>query len=474
MRLTNVGVLLGFVSSILSAQVTFLRDYGGTATDYGAVALQTPDSGYIVVGSTASFGAGNYDLYLVKTDSLGDTLWTRTYGGAAADRGLSIQLTEDGGYVVAGYTASFGAGNRDVWLLKYNALGDTTWSRTYGGPLVDAGTSVSVTADGGFIITGYTYSFGVESCDVYLVKTDAEGDTLWTRTYGGPDCQEGRSVSVTDDGGCFITGWTGTRGPYIADVYLLRIDESGSVAWTSTLGGSYLDYGYCGIQTSDGGFIATGYTMSFGAGFYDVWLVKTDSAGDTLWTRTFGDHLNNVGCWVEQTADGGYVIAGFTDPSGQLQFDALILKTDDVGDSVWAVTYGGGPEDRLTSVQQTWDGGYVATGFTLTQGQGLFDMFLVKTDSTGGVWVGTEEPRDRPCSDRSIRLSPALAKCGTLVRVIGLDRHSKLTLLDVSGRVAHQATGDVINTSGLRPGAYFLSGSFGRAQAPAKLLLVAE
>jgi hypothetical protein len=146
------------------------------------------------VGHTSSFGAGAYDVYLVKTDSRGDTLWTRTYGGAEVDEGYSAEQTADGGYIIAGKTYSFGAGGVDVWLLKTNAAGDTIWTRTYGGPDDEVGSSVQQTTDGGYIVGGITNSFGAGGYDFYLIKTGGSGDTVWTRTYGGSRADLGHVV----------------------------------------------------------------------------------------------------------------------------------------------------------------------------------------------------------------------------------------------------------------------------------------
>ncbi len=161
------------------------KAFGGTNEDYGRSVQETSDGGYIIAGYTKSFGAGSYDVYLIKTDANGDTTWTKTYGGSNIDQGYSVEQTSDGGYIIAGNSKSFGAGLDDVYLIKTDANGDTTWTKTYGGSNIDQGYSVEQTSDGGYIIAGYTKSFGAGSYDVYLIKTDANGDTTWTKTYGG-------------------------------------------------------------------------------------------------------------------------------------------------------------------------------------------------------------------------------------------------------------------------------------------------
>jgi hypothetical protein len=170
------------------------------------------------------------DVYLIKTNPSGDTQWTRTYGGDSADYGYSVQQTSDGGYIVAGWTASFGAGDHDVYLIKTNASGDTQWTRTYGGTSRDYANSVQQTSDGGYIVAGLTESFGAGGYDVYLIKTDASGDMRWTRTYGDTSDDEGNSVQQTSDGGYIVAGGTWFFGAWDWDVYLIKTDANGSAA----------------------------------------------------------------------------------------------------------------------------------------------------------------------------------------------------------------------------------------------------
>ena len=210
------------------------QTYGGPDDDGGSSVQVTSDGGYIIAGSTQSFGAGGDDIYLIKTDSEGNMLWNQTYGGTGYDYGNSVQVTSDGGYIIAGQTNSFGAGAYDVYLIKTDSEGNMLWNQTYGSTNRDEGHSVQVTSDGGHIIAGYTYSFGTGSSDVYLVKTDSEGNLLWSQTYGGTVDDSGRSVQVTSDGGYIIAGDTGSFGAGRADVYLVKIQPPISQPITTT------------------------------------------------------------------------------------------------------------------------------------------------------------------------------------------------------------------------------------------------
>ena len=355
------------------------RTYGGSGTDLASSVQLTSDGGYIVAGYTNSFGSGLDDFYLVKTNPLGDTLWTRTFGGSVNDRCYAVQQTTDGGYILGGATVSFGAGDEDFYLVKTNSSGDTLWTRTYGGSGFERAQSVQQTADGGYIVAGRTTSFGAGSNDFYLVKTTSLGDTLWTRTYGGSSDDLANSVQQTADGGYIVAGWTESFGGAGGDCYLVKTNSQGDTLWTRIYGGGLTDWAAHARQTTDGGYIVVGYTESFGAGNYDFYLLKTNSLGDTLWTRTYGGGGSDVGLSVRQTTDGGYILGGYTNSYGAGQSDFWLVKTDENGDSLWTRTYGGGNNDDANSVQQTADGGYILSGFTSSFGAGDDDFYLVKT-----------------------------------------------------------------------------------------------
>jgi hypothetical protein len=374
--------VFGIVGLFAQAPDTaWTRTYGGTDYDNGYSVQQTSDGGYIVVGYTRSYGAGGVDVYLIKTNVSGDTLWTRTYGGTDYDNGYSVQQTSDGGYIVVGGTYSYGAGSGDVYLVKTNASGDTLWTKTYGGTDYDYGNSVQRTIDGGYIVAGGTYSYGGES-DVYLIKTNASGGTLWTRTYGGIYIDIGYSVWQTTDGGYIIAGGTNSYGMGAGDVYLVKTNASGDALWIRTYGGAGSDYGYSVQQTTDGGYIVAGYTESYGEGG-DVYLIKTNASGDTLWTKTYGGDSSDYGNSVQQTSDRGYIIAGYTESYGAGYRDIYLIKTDSLGDTAYTKTYGGTDYDNGNSIQQTTDGGYIVAGYTQSYGTGGGDVYLTKIKPEG-------------------------------------------------------------------------------------------
>jgi len=382
---TVLGLLLASTAIALEPGDTlWTRTYGGSNVDAADEIQQTTDGGYILAGFTLSDIGPSIVFYLVKTDANGDTLWTRTYGGAREEIAKSVRQTSDGGYIVAGMTSSFGGGYYDAYLVRTDANGDTLWTRAYGGTEPDYAYCVRQTTDGGLIISGETSSFGVRGCDGWLLKTDANGDTLWTRTFDAVERERLHSVQQTNDGGYILTGFTGFWGGD-NDVYLVKTDANGDTLWTRTYGGYEWDASYSVQQTSDGGYIVGGCTESFSGGSdIDLYLLKTDANGDTLWTRTYGGREDEIGQSVQQTTDGGYIFAGYSKSFGEQDWNFYVVKTDANGDTLWTRIYGGRFTDWAHSIQQTDDGNYVIAGRT-DPGTGFQDMYLVKV-------FGAEQP----------------------------------------------------------------------------------
>jgi hypothetical protein len=415
--------------SALTAQVTFQRTYGGPNNDVGSCAIPATNDGYLIAGTRTSDGGTGDDVYLVRVDMRGETLWTRSFGGAGSDCAKSVRRTTTGGYVVAGSTTSFGAGQADVWLLALDVNGDTLWARTYGGASNDYGESVFETSDGGFVISGETNSFGAEGQNIYLVRTNATGDTLWTRAYGGNRWEEGLSVAQTADSGFIVAGSTDSYGAGSLDTYVVRTDAFGDTLWTRTFGDSMEDYGASVTLTPDGGFVIAGHTMVEQFYDFDVLLLRADAGGDLLWTKTFGRSDIDAGMSVAQTGDSGLLVAGWTEAGGPGGRDVYLIRTRDDGETLWTRTYGGAADDEAYSALGVDDGGFIVAGFTQSFGAGESDVYLIKTDSLGNVAVAEPKASPTRAPGLTIACEPNPATGATTVRLSPFAlRYSPLTL----------------------------------------------
>jgi hypothetical protein len=352
------------------------QTYGGIDYDVAYSVIQTADGGYAIAGRTDSFGSSNGDFWLVKTDSTGNAQWNKTYAmGAPAVASCVIQ-TADGGYALAGYA------NYDFGLVKVDSSGNMEWNKTYGGVGADWAHSVIQTEDGGYALAGfYSSGYGTGGSDFWLVKVDSTGNMLWNKTYGGTEYDDAWSVVHTPDGGYALAGYTYSFGAGSSDFWLVKTDADGNMLWNKTYGGTDADYAYCMIQTRDGGYALAGETFSFGTDYVNFWLVKVDSSGSMQWNQTYG---GTGGFGYEgarslvQTSGGGYALAGFTDPYGSGYEDFWLVKTDSTGNVQWNETYGGGGHEQARSMVQTADGGYALAGYTTSFGAGSFDFWLVK------------------------------------------------------------------------------------------------
>jgi predicted secreted protein len=362
------------------------KTYGGTGSDIGqGGVVQTSDGGYAIAGATSSFGAGGWDFWLIKTDANGNMQWNKTYGEALDEYSGGMCHTNDGGYALSGYTSSSGAGGNDGWLVKTDAAGNMQWNKTYGGTGDEHVMHVIQCGDGGYAMSGRTSSFGAGGNDSWLIKTDAFGNMQWNKTYGGTGDDVSTSVVQNSDGSYTMAGVTNSFGASGTDAWLVKTDATGNTLWNKTYGGSGSDGAESMIQTSDGGYATIGYTRSFG-GIFKAYLVKTDSSGNMQWYNAYeGD--TDFGIHMIQTADGGYAIVGYSFLSST-NADFLLIKTDASGNMQWKLNYGGTAQDNGYDLVQTSDGGYALLGKTASSGAGDMDFWLVKTDGSGVIPEG--------------------------------------------------------------------------------------
>jgi PKD repeat protein len=391
----------------------------------------TSDGGYILAGSSRFYNGErrwDMDASLVKTDANGNMQWERTIGGNEFDEAHSAIQTSDGGYIIAGRTYSYyGSGIDDLWLVKTDAEGTEQWNRTIGGNYRDIASSVRHTSDGGYIIQGQTDPYGSGFYDLWLLKTDAEGTEQWNQTFGGDSNGRLYSLQQTFDGGYILGGYTRSTRTDSSDFWLVKTDQNGVELWNRTFGGYDSDIAYSVQQTPDGGFIMAGVTgLTYS---YDCWLVKTDTEGVEMWNRTFGHDEDNRPYSILQSPDGGYIIAGKTGWVGAGHYyDMWLVRTDPDGYVQWEMTFGGtGEDDVARSVQQTPDGGLIVAGDKDTFSDQGTDFWLIKL---GGIPAGPEggeeltdggllQTQDAPTDYEPVR-TPDMPGFGAALAVMGL------------------------------------------------------
>lgn len=468
-----VFVFIILISHFSNGQgIKFEKVYGGTDTDYGYSVVQTYDKGYVVAGSTTSFGNGGTDAYILKTDSMGVPLWHKTFGGINIDKAYSIQQTLDSGLIIAGFTNSFGLGGYDFYVIKTNKTGEIIWTKNYGGSDWEFAYSIEQTSDQGYIIAGSTYGFGKGNEDMYLVKINSIGDTLWTKTYGGEMDDEARSVKQTGDGGYILTGFTKSMGDSLGDIYTVKTDANGDTLWTYKYQTLSEDFSYDVIESYTGEFIIGGKTKSTIDDFERI-IIKLSPLGmevnATIYIGPEEDGINSI----VESAEGYLAFTGYTYSYGFGPFTSdffLVIENNFSGTVGFA--YGGNQNETAYCLASTSDGGYIICGnansFTYQD-----HIFLVKTDSNGvapaiPTVIVTNINHLTP-QDNKFTVSPNPANDNIFIKIkdnsFAPGTPSILTITDVLGRVINQnhfhnnniQFSIEMNTSNLLDGIYFVS-----------------
>ncbi|MHA2251261.1 MAG: hypothetical protein ACXAD7_12940 [Candidatus Kariarchaeaceae archaeon] len=359
------------------SQSSWYHTYGGKDIDRATSHIQTTDGGFLVVGFTYSFGVGESDVWALKTDNNGNMLWNKTYGGEKDDRANSVIQTSDGGYAFAGWTSSFGNSSQEMYVIKTDHNGKMLWNQTYGGEGINVANGIIQTDDEDFILGGESNG------NMCLIKTDMNGSVQWNRTYGGENDDSAKSLVKTNDGGFALAGYSRSFGFFTGAQYmwLVKTDSKGIVQWNRTYGGG-TNVANELIQTNDDGFALVGHTDIYSdvnEGTFDrnAILVKTDVNGSMLWANTYGGESFDWMKMLVQTQNQDFVLAGETGNN------IWMIKTDINGTEQWSKTHGGNYNDHVSSIVQTTDEGFVLSGWTISFGVSLDDMLLLKIDSSG-------------------------------------------------------------------------------------------
>lgn len=377
-------LVLSFLSFIpTSAHAQWAYTFGGTENDSISMVSQTSDGGYVVAGETNSFGPGYSNGWIIRLAGNGSVMWQKAYG-SGSESIRSIAQTTDGGYVVAGSTNSSGAVNGDVWVIKLDTGGNTAWQKRYGGTGSEFARSIRQTQDGGYIVAGQTSSFGAGWVDMWIFKLDNTGNLVWQKTYGGLDYDEAYSIEQTADGGYIVAGRTSSFGaPASHYAWVLKLDESGNTAWQKRYGGT----GYTSMrsvrQVPDGGYVIAGVTDSFG-GENELWVLKINSSGGIQWQKRYPG-LSLPADSLALTLSGTYIVAGTSDAGGTDKTALSVLNLNPDGSVMWRRTYGGASYDDARSIQQTLEGGFIVAGGTNSFGKEDEDFWVLKLDSNGSI-----------------------------------------------------------------------------------------
>ncbi len=508
----SLFILLILITSLLSAQPTiqWQKALGGSEAEESQCVQQTSDGGYIIVGFSASNDGdvsgwhGNIDFWVVKLDSSGEIEWQKMLGGTQAEVAYSVQQTNDGGYIVAGYTTSNDGdvsghhGDKDFWVVKLSGQGEIEWQKTLGGSNEEEARSIRKTSDGGYIVCGWSFStdgdvtvnFGY--FDVWVVKLNESGEIQWQKSYGGgTGADKANCIRQTNDGGYILTGETSSNDGDVSgyhgseDFWVLKLSNTGAIEWQKSLGGSGIDAAYCIQQTTDGGYIVAGLMSSNDGditlhhGFFDYWVVKLSAAGDLQWQKSLGGSDSDWGRSIWQTSDGGYVVSGETSSSdGDVMLndggiDCWVVKLNEAGEIQWQKTFGGTNRETCRFINQTSDGGYVVTGYTQSNDGdvsgfhgGVVDFWVVKlspeSSPTSSPIALPLEIFPNPASQSiSIKTPPSPA-------VVSLEAGEafamSVNISDLLGRLVRQQTisntdlgSEKIDIAALADGFYFLT-----------------
>ena len=361
-----------FLAYAQSPDTAWTKTYHRGSDDDCKWIEETSDSGFVMIGLSHFSGNSWSDILLIKTNELGDILWTHTYGDSIIGQEVfCVKEDFDGGFVIAGIkhlTSTL----RKAWIIKTDSIGDTLWTYMFGGTTGAEAQSISCTSDSGYIITGKKYDPG-EFANVFLLKLDQNGEFEWVRTFGGGGYEEGYLVQQTSDGGYLVGGSIIELGGF--DFYLIKTNSLGIAEWSNTYGGEQNDHCTSALQTNDGGYLMFGESDSYIAN--SSLAIKTNSSGDSLWSKVFKRSNGDYGYSVEQTTDNGFIFGGYTNNPGMLD-DYWFIRTDNTGDTLWMKSVGYGGTQRGYCVHQTIDGGYILAGTSSHSIPNGRDFYVVK------------------------------------------------------------------------------------------------
>ena len=350
------------------------------SNEAGYSILQKLDSNFVILGSSDN------DILLVEADRYGNINWSQTYGGSQLDQAYHIAQTSDGGFIISGSTESFGFGGSDIRLTKTDPNGLIEWNKYLGSNYNEHGGRVLLSNDGGYLVIGDRDFEGNGNQDIWLIKTNSQGDTLWTKKFGGEASENGVDIINTEDNGFLILGNTTSFSNGQSDIYIIKTDSIGNKQWSQNYGNGSNDYGQSILQNTDGGYTIKFMVESFGVGNTSTGLMKINSVGEIIWSKTYGGTYSVPSEVFYQTNIGNYIFTCSVFNYSDNSYNAWMLKVDENGEIIWDRKYGYPDHDYGFSAIQTLDNGFVLVGSTKNFGNGntnSSDLWIVKTNPHG-------------------------------------------------------------------------------------------
>lgn len=501
MKFQLFNFILYILTTSLTAQpaIQWQKSQGGSNFDEAYAVLETNDGGYIAAGLTVSSNGdiagfhGGIDFLVVKYNNLGTVVWLKTYGGSGIDWAYALENTQDGGYIVAGFTegsyngdVSGNHGGKDAWVVKLNSSGDIQWQKCLGGSGWDEAWAIKVTEDGGYIMAGRSNSTNGDvsgnhgGLDYWVVKLDNVGAIQWQKCLGGTGEDDAYAIRQTNDGGYIVAGETASNNGNVTgnhgdvDYWVVKLSPSGTVEWQKCFGGSGGDRANGIAQTDDGGYVVVGQASSINGditsprGGYDIWVVKTSNNGTLEWQKSIGGTDQDWGAAVQQTSEGGYIICGSNwSNNGDVAdttsiYDIWVLKLSTTGAIQWQKTMGGSMGDDGYAIQETSDGGFIVAGSAwsndgdLTQNKGKSDFWVIKLSPASVSIENAPELSTIP-----LEIYPNPATESITLKIGTFDQAIQVRVMDMHGRTVlrkHSTSSRNLDVSGLPSGMYHVVG----------------
>ncbi len=504
LTLTLVFTLIQITTFAQAPAIDWQRCYGGTASEGTNCIQPTSDGGYILVSTSKSNDGdvngnnGGWDIWVVKISASGSLVWQKSLGGTGDDFANAIQLTTDGGYIIAGYTGSNNGnvtnnhGGFDAWIIKLSASGSLVWQKSIGGSNDDFANSIIITPDGGYLMAGSTASNNGDvtgnhgNKDAWIVKLSASGGFLWQKAMGGGSDDYANNIQPTPDGGFIMAGFTGSIGGDVSsnhgnnDSWIVKLSSLGALVWQKSFGGTNDDYAFSIQPTLEGGYIFAGFTFSTDGeitgnyGNIDAWVVKLSSLGDLEWQKNIGgSNFDFIYC-IQLTIDGGYIVVGY---SNSVDFDVLgnhgnhdywAVKLSDSGTIIWQKTIGGIGDDQANNIQVTNDGGYIISGQTFST-----DGDVTGNHGGGDAWVVKLGPdlSTTTFEKESVEVYPNPATTMLNIKNNNETPFEKITIIDLMGKIVlSQTNTNQVNIAPLASGLYIIEAVSGTKKLMAKFV----